>query len=117
MLVITEGVDDYKSRGNCASSTVYLYSKEEYCYNKLQEYIAEHLTDKQWTMNDVPENLKSFVEEVVDEGDEEDPMIVLVDQKLTPAELSDLHDWIAEGECVPYAWTYFVADQDVDEYV
>jgi hypothetical protein len=114
VLTITHGVDDYKSRGECASSTVKLYKTEKSCEMAVLDYIVEQIVECEFDR--IPDELNTcekngevfFIKE-----DGAFSMNEAIPKEWFP--IKKLFGFVAKGEYIPYRWTYEIKEMPVHE--
>jgi hypothetical protein len=114
-LTITRGIDDYKHRGECASSKTYVYSTEEKCLRKLREIIIEKVMNIDYE-SDIPDCNICELEKYKDDDSDEHPSYFVKDSEgyysynkkidIDDLPIEGFYEYVAEAEYIPYKWTY-----------
>lgn len=118
-LVLTFGVDDYKSRGDSASSEVSLHSTEELALNALKRHLIKDLTENSHLLEDCVDECECDSDDGCDCDDKKESekigKITSIIKNADNAKIGELHDKYCGGEYVPYRWTYEIVQLQVDE--
>lgn len=109
-LEIVHGVDDYKHRGECATSTVRLFSSRKKCMKAFKQYLIEQANDrlKYVDLDSVDESIKKYIKET------EDGPIFREEDIPKPFPFSKFYSWVSEAEFIPAKWTYTIECKEIE---
>lgn len=105
VLTITTGVDDYKPRGEIATSCVTLYKTSEDANNYIKKYIMEYIVEY-FDRETIKDSKYSYLFGLSDEDDSDS------DGSIDDYMFSGLYEEFCKGEFIPYKWTYSIEKCD-----
>jgi hypothetical protein len=120
ILNITIGVDDYKSRGNCARTESHVYSSKKKCELKLASILVEKTNKKLAKIStcDIPEFIYDLYEIKVSKSNPNSfdyKFTSSLDELFSSINFDDIFEWVAKAEYILCEWNYDISEYIIDD--